>query len=309
MPLPYNVEVVPPLGGATTVVNGRTYTCQQGETLSVPENDYWALLANGWTPLPSYGGGSTPRANEEQPYLIGQSGIPVILPQTTGGNIISAGGVLTQANAYPYSAGQPCWVYLPANTAGAGAATGAAGLYYGVFLTTTTIQIYTNYQSPAAAFIPFIPAAPLVNAVGSAAAVATLAAADQTLLYVSLTPGGEIGANGCLRGTLHWSTINNANVKSGKVKLSGTQIHSATLTSGLTYAEEFTMRNRGVQNSQIITQNNLSDSGAVAATAFTYTAVDTSSASSPYLAVTAQVATATDFAVLEAFSLELLPSP
>jgi hypothetical protein len=41
--------VMPPANGASTTINGRTYTCAAGGTLTVPDFDSNILTANGWS--------------------------------------------------------------------------------------------------------------------------------------------------------------------------------------------------------------------------------------------------------------------
>jgi hypothetical protein len=53
------VRVIPPAGGATTVVKGRTYTAAAGATLDVPDFDAYVLEANGWHILAGGGVGTT----------------------------------------------------------------------------------------------------------------------------------------------------------------------------------------------------------------------------------------------------------
>lgn len=44
-----NFRVLPPAGGATLVVNGRSYKATSGTTLDVADFDSTELEANGWT--------------------------------------------------------------------------------------------------------------------------------------------------------------------------------------------------------------------------------------------------------------------
>lgn len=53
------IRLLPPANGATTVVNGRTYTAAAGATLDVPDFDAIVLEANGWLPTTMDGAGAT----------------------------------------------------------------------------------------------------------------------------------------------------------------------------------------------------------------------------------------------------------
>jgi hypothetical protein len=52
-------QMLPPPLGATTKVNGRTYTCAAGATLLVPDFDGIALQSAGWILVAEAGAGTT----------------------------------------------------------------------------------------------------------------------------------------------------------------------------------------------------------------------------------------------------------
>jgi hypothetical protein len=54
-----NISVMPPLGGATTVVSGRSYTGATGAIVSAPDFDANVLCANGWLQVVDGGSGTT----------------------------------------------------------------------------------------------------------------------------------------------------------------------------------------------------------------------------------------------------------
>lgn len=52
-------QMLPPAKGATTKVNGRTYTCAAGASILVPDFDGLALQASGWILVADGGAGTT----------------------------------------------------------------------------------------------------------------------------------------------------------------------------------------------------------------------------------------------------------
>lgn len=53
------MRLMPPANGATTTVNGRTYTCAAGSTIDVPDWDALPLEANGWFIVAQHGANAT----------------------------------------------------------------------------------------------------------------------------------------------------------------------------------------------------------------------------------------------------------
>jgi len=53
------MRIMPPANGATTTVNGRTYTCAAGSTVDVPDHDALVLESNGWTLVAQHGANTT----------------------------------------------------------------------------------------------------------------------------------------------------------------------------------------------------------------------------------------------------------
>lgn len=51
-----NIRMIPPDGGSTLSVNGRTYTCAANSYLDVPDFDSIQLTANGWVMVAGGGG-------------------------------------------------------------------------------------------------------------------------------------------------------------------------------------------------------------------------------------------------------------
>jgi hypothetical protein len=55
------MQVMPPADGVhgSIVVNGRSYSCALGSSISVPDQDGLVMLANGWTAASIGGSGAT----------------------------------------------------------------------------------------------------------------------------------------------------------------------------------------------------------------------------------------------------------
>ncbi|HYA07496.1 MAG TPA: hypothetical protein VEF90_16545 [Xanthobacteraceae bacterium] len=61
-----NILLMPPKSSKTTVVNGRSYSCATGSTITVPDFDAQVLIANGWVPVATTGTTAQRPAN---PYV------------------------------------------------------------------------------------------------------------------------------------------------------------------------------------------------------------------------------------------------
>ena len=195
------------------------------------------------------------------------------------------------------------WAYLPS-----GAVSGsAAGFYWGTATSTATangiLQVTTAYQATMGT--PSIPTG-FSNAVGSGSNF-TQTTSAVTLASVTV-PGGSMGANGALRIKAVDVIPNTSGVKTGSSFFGGILISSWGLTTGnLIISEMRQITNRGVQNAQM---NGYGDgvSGLGSGTftpSLVYTAVDSSVTQN--LTRTGQLAVATDFIVLEGYTVEVLP--
>lgn len=223
---------------------------------------------------------------------IASIGIPVILvPNGT----VATNGTITVGTALPTTY-TSAWVYLPAGAV----VGGSAGLYYCVFSSTTVGQVYTAYGVATAAWQPSIPAT-LVAAVGSNAAYTTATGADAPLLCFSLSPG-VMGLKGAIRADVHAANNNSVGNKILKQKLGAATVNTTTSTTDVVPLQETTVVNRGVAAKQLVRTRNFTAS-AVAATS-AYATVNTAAAST--FSITGQLATATDYLVIEAVTYELI---
>ena len=229
----------------------------------------------------------------------GQAAIPVILPSS--GTITN--GVLSALTALPTAYGG-AWMYFPA---GASLPSGA-GLYWVSSVTTTGGNITTSFANASTAFTPYIPASPVLITSGGAAYTQTIAT-DITLANITV-PGGLMGANGALRTYASHSLANTAGAKPSKLFHGGVQCGVlSTPASSAVGRSLHELSNRGSQASQYATSttSTVGTSFANGATALTgyYGSVDTS-INQP-LTFTGNIAVATDYIVLEGFTVEVLP--
>lgn len=216
------------------------------------------------------------------PYILAQSGMPVILPSSGASN---ASGQITHTTALPYQPGGTVQVYLPAGVV-VGDATG--GLYPAVYSSTTVCQLTGNPATANAAY--------------------TQTTGARVQLVATTVPGGALGPNGSLRALVWWSHPGNTNTKIEDVRFGGLPLNGnrqALSASNASFREILLARNRGAQNANLFEAAWGGGIGADSGS-FVKTAVDTSQ-TQPF-AFMAQLAVATDYAILEAYSVEVLPS-
>lgn len=229
------------------------------------------------------------------PRVLGEAGIPVLVGNS---GTIATNGTVTLGTALPaiYAA---AFVYFPANAV-VGDTTG--GIYYVAFSSTTVGVVYAGKNGVAngvtSAFSPQVPAT-LVAVTGSNAAY-TGSTTETNLINVAV-PAGAIGNNGMVRVTVSWTSNNSAGAKTGKTYLGATQVaQSAAYTTSTGGSQTIGVRNRGVlgvQTAQIV--------GGTSTGATTYAAIDTSAAT--YVGLSTTVAVATDYVIIEGYTVELLP--
>jgi hypothetical protein len=227
---------------------------------------------------------------------LAQSAVPAILvPSGT----VATNGVITLGTALPttYAA---AWIYLPAGAV----VGGAAGLYYCVFSSATVGQVYTNYSAALTQLIPAIPTGALVPAVGSNSAYTTVVAIDSPLACIDV-PGLLMGLNGRIRVTTRVSVLNNANVKTEKFTFGGSSFGGFVPLASVAGAEVVReISNRGNAASQF----SLANAALTSETSGTPTYTTVNTAVDALLAITGNLATATDYFVLESLAVEVLPN-
>lgn len=234
------------------------------------------------------------------PYILDQSAVPVCLaPNGT----IATNGTVTLGTALPTTYSGGIWLRFPANAV-SGDSTG--GLYWTIMSSTTVGVVYAGKADPATEFVPYIGSTAGGAVTGSNSAYTQTTAADVTLVNVTV-PGGAMGVNGRLicKEAL-WSNNNSVNNKIPKTKYAGQVIqygNAGNPLTTLTACRVFSsISNRGTATSNV--SNQYVSFGTTNSTA--YTELDTSVDQS--LVFTAQLATATDYLVLESFIVEVQPS-
>jgi len=231
------------------------------------------------------------------PRILGNGGVPVAVANSSAAGILTA-GTFTLGTALPriYPA---IWLYFPANAV-LNDATG--GLYFCVMTSTTAGTCYQGKQGVAngvtTAFQPTVPTT-LVAVVGGNAAY-TGSTTETNLVNVAI-PAGTIGNNGLVRVTVNFTTNNTAGAKTGKVYLGASQVAQSssytTSTGGTTMI--------GVRNAGALNFNSSQIVGGTATGAAVYTAVDTNVAS--FIGISGTVAVATDFTIVEGYTVEVFP--
>lgn len=218
-----------------------------------------------------------------QPLVLAQSGAPTIL--SPSGNSNATGG-LTLGTALPYTPAGVVQLYLPAGVVLGGSQGTGAKLYSVAFSSTTVCQLVGT------------------DVVTANGAYAQTTATDIPLVSVRV-PGGLVGLNGGLRVTAQYGANNTANTKTVKAFLNtvNASIYNAGLASWTCWTILGMIRNRNSQSAQISAINLASGLGSTGAAL--YGTVDTS-LDQPVV-LTAQIATATDFVIVEAYTVEVLP--
>lgn len=224
--------------------------------------------------------------------VIGQSGIPtVVVPNGT----VATNGTITVGTALPLIYLQ-AWIYLPAGAV----VGGAIGWYYCVFSTTTVGQVYTAFKATMDA--PHIP--PVLTLVAGSNSSYTQATAADIQMGGATVPANLLGAAGSLEYCSFLSYNSTAGNKTAKLKFgAGVVVSSvATSTTGLTIRKKLQQR---ATNSQVI-QASL-ETGATVSVAPTLLAIDTTA--DVVASFSGQIATATDYIILEGWTIDLCPTP
>lgn len=222
------------------------------------------------------------------PYLLAQTGVPVILPSSGSSDAV---GTITFTTALPYTPanGQPLAVYLPAGVVTAGSQGTGAGVYQATGKGTNNSVSLTGTG--------------IVTANG---AYTQTTASNLTLANVTI-PGGAMGPNGRLRTMVHTECPNNVNAKATVATFGGATVLNQSNSTIVQYLAVITTVNRGVQNAQIgySTSGTAGGSGTSSA-ASVVTTVDTSQAQ--VLTLSGQLAVATDYLILNSYSVEVMPA-
>jgi hypothetical protein len=235
------------------------------------------------------------------PKIVAQTAIPIVLaPNGT----IATNGTVTLGTALP-GIFKDAWCFFPANAV-SGDTTG--GLYYCKFTSTTVGTVYAgkvgNATGASVAFVPTDPDAVVTPVVvtGSNSAYTQTTGSAITLLNVPIT-GGLMGFSGAIRISAICSNNNSAGNKILSQQLSSFVFYTQTVTTTTVINNTNYVRNRGDQTVQL----GYTSAGLGAGTGgIVYGTIDTTATQA--LTITAQIATATDYLLLEGFTIEVMPN-
>ncbi len=225
------------------------------------------------------------------------SALPCMIPSSGS---VAANGALTLTTAVPTSGGYTWGVYMyfPANAVYSGS---VAGLYFVAMSSTTLGTIYDNRL--AAGSSPTVPTTltPIVAA-GPGAYTQTISPVDLTTITM---PANLLGANGWMLCAPTWAFPNNANNKVISLVLGSSNVYAKTRTTATQEMPLIDIRNRGVVNRQFAGWGSSGAPGTASTAGFSNTSVDTSVETN--VIIRGQLAVATDFIILESFSLTAYP--
>lgn len=231
------------------------------------------------------------------PYILTQSGVPVILvPNGT----VATNGTITVGTALPATYSGGAWIRLPAGAV----VSGSAGLYWCVFSSTTVGQVYTNFSDPVTQFIPTVPGGTLVAAVGSNVAYTQTTGSAITLINATI-PAMALETLGAFLVNRSFSYNLAAGNKVFTLRLGATQVSSSSrsTTGG---GDSFSFRGRLRGTSSIIHYSDTAESATSSTMSTQSTAIDFSVDTA--VTLTCQLDTATNYGIIEAFMIEIFPS-
>lgn len=201
----------------------------------------------------------------------------------TGTINTGASGHLVLGTALPTTFSSGVWIYLP-TIATTPAIT--AGFYYAIATNTTTLTLYDNDTADKE---------PYDFTVGS---VYTGTTAEVTM-HSDTLEGGSMGSNGTLIANTFISHSASVNAKTYKLKLNTTLMNTATTTSATTYLYYGVCRIQNLNSeSKQISNRNFAIGGANPFRGTVNTATDQT------VTLTMQKADATEYLIVECYSLE-----
>ena len=216
--------------------------------------------------------------NTSLTYILAQNSGPVILPSSGTSDAI---GNITLTTALAYQPSGAVLIYLPAGVVTAGSQGTGAKLYSVIFSSTTVCQL---------------------TGTGIVTANAAYTQDTTAVTLVSVTvPGGAMGANGALRPWARFTHPSNANTKTYTFLHAGLSVTSSSPTTSAGGNLQGSIHNRGSQTAQVSGTSFANATGV----GTNYRTVDTSV--SQIVTITGQLSVATDYIVLEAYTIEVLP--
>lgn len=228
------------------------------------------------------------------PQILGQSHIPFVLPSsgTMGNN-----GALSAITALPTTYAN-AYLWCPANAISAGS---AAGWYYTQMSSTTAGTVFNNTYTSGTLAIPGTPTPFVTTGPGAY----TQTTGSNIAAYTLAIAGNAIGANGSVFIQALKTLPNTSGNKILTLNYGSYAFATQTVNSGsLSVSHVGGFSNRGVTNAQVPLSNAVATIGGNAAAAV-FGAID--STTSQNLIVYEQLATATDYLVLENIVVQLIP--
>lgn len=216
------------------------------------------------------------------------SAIPFVM--VANGNITSTTGNITTGTAFDYVIG-PSYTYFPA---GALFASSPAGWYYVNWTAATLGVVYADTYTNGVPVIPAYPQ-PLTTVIAAYTQVTGFDAVGPNYTI----PGGSLGPNG----VIEWRRIINNNNSAGQkiynTYFGGSVFQGTTQTTNPKAAGAGSVANRGTELRQVAANAAHGDSG----NASTLPKLTIDTRSDQVFSFSLQLATATDFAMIEAHSI------
>ena len=219
--------------------------------------------------------------------VVAQTGLPIAMPSSGSiGNNCAITGLTAMPYTYP-----AIYLYFPAGAISSGS---AAGLYYTVMSSATAGTCYNNKYTSGT---PAIPASPVAFSTTGPGAFTQTTGTYESMFNVNV-PAGAIGLNGEVQIDFPVTVNNTSNNKLQALYATGGQlVASATLT---TASQTYSYRMRNVDNQSI--QFTTAASGGLSSRSTVATG------SGLNLIEYCQLATATDYCIIEGFSIKLAPN-
>jgi hypothetical protein len=224
--------------------------------------------------------------------ILAKCGIPfIIAPTGTMGN----NGAITLGTALPTTYAN-AYIYLPANAIQAGS---SVGWYFCQMSSATVGTVFNNTYTTGVPSIPASPTAFVSTGPGAYTGVTTAVSGPQISI-----PAGSLGILGELRTAALCGTINNANTKTLTLTVGGSTVKSLAITTSVSCEVLSTVYCRGSQSAQVSHASGQFGPGTAGGSPV-YNSINFANAQTWILG--GQLAVATDFLVLEAFAIEVMP--
>jgi hypothetical protein len=253
-----------------------------------------------------------PSSNGNAPYILAQWGVPVgAAPNATWENTT---GAFTLGTALNQTYANGLWLRFAGvgvNSSGGGPA--GSGIYWCVMNSTTvgqayalsTINITTTVPitDGTSAFTPYTPTSDQLNGLLPTTAGSHVASTATQITLANVTVAADtMGMNGAFRNLNNYSNNSSAGTKVGRQTFGGSLIaNTVSQTTSAGGVQTSLVRNRGVANSQIssFASNN-------ASSVPVFTTIDTTDDQALLWQV--NIATATDWMILQGATVEMLPT-